>query len=331
MIDVPYEPPSETCRADEIKVLASEFVLRQYDLEGWTDADNVALEAWLDESLSHRTAYWRLKAIWVRADRLDALRPMLPPRSPSGVSSTLTRLKFAAAVALVSVLGASAWLLSPPSMQTFATAIGERRDLTLSDGSHIELTTDTQLRLRGNSRQQNVWLDRGEAYFRVIHDPHREFVLHATKLRIVDLGTEFSVRRDSDRTEITVVRGRVRVEPADPRMQRGAVQLLPGEIAIASNGTIKIAMKSPEQIADALSWRRGILVFDHMPLARVATEFNRYNIIKIRVDDPVISNRTISARLPATDVGVFARMAQEFLGLKVTRTDTEIRISSRGK
>jgi transmembrane sensor len=330
MSDAPNNPSPELCRANEIQRRASEFVLRRYDLQGWTEADQEALDTWLDESLSHRTAYWRLKAIWTRADRLDALRPMSPPRPRSGVRSPLSRFKFAAAVALVSVVGTSAWLLSPPSMQTFATAIGERRDLTLPDGSHIELTTDTQLRLRGNAYQQNVWLDRGEAYFRVIHDPDREFVLHATKIRIVDLGTEFSVRRDSDRTQITVVSGSVRVEPADPQMQRDAIRLLPGEIAIVSNGAFKVAKVSPRQIADATSWRRGILVFDHMPLAKVASEFNRYNITKIRIEDAAISNVTISARLPATDVTVFARMAHEFLGLQVTRTATEIRISSRG-
>ena len=331
MSNAPYEPPSKTCRADDIKKRASEFVLRQYDLEGWTDADDEALKAWLDESLSHRTAYWRLKSIWNRADRLDALRPMLPPRSPSGARSPLLRFKFAAAVALVSVLGASAWFPRPFSMQTFTTATGERRDLTLADGSHIELTTDTQLRLAGTSRHQNVWLDKGEAYFQIIHDPHREFVLHATKLRIVDLGTEFSVRRNSDRIQITVVKGSVEVESTDPQKRLGAVRLLPGEVAIASNGAINVAKKSPSQIDDSLTWRRGILVFDHMPLAKVASEFNRYNLIKIHIDGAAISTKTISARLPATDVSVFARMAQEFLGLQVTRTNTEIRISARNE
>jgi transmembrane sensor len=323
--------PFDTCKADEIKRRASEFVFRRYDLEGWTDADNAALEAWLDESMSHRTAYWRLKAVWMRADRLDALRPMSPPRPPTGVPSTVSRFKFAAAIAVVCVFGASIWILSPPSVQTFATAVGERRDLTLADGSHIELTTDTVLRLSSGARKQDVWLDKGEAYFRIVHDPRREFVLHATRLRIVDLGTEFSVRRDPDRTEVTVVKGSVRVEPADSQRQRDAVRLSSGEIAIASNDAFEVTKKSSNQIDDSLSWRRGILVFDHMPLAKVAAEFNRYNLIKIHVDDAAISNMTISARLPATDVSVFARMAQEFFGLRVTRSKNEIRISARNE
>jgi transmembrane sensor len=66
-----------------------------------------------------------------------------------------------------------------------------------------------------------------------------------------------------------------------------------------------------------LGWRRGILVFHHAALAQVAAEYNRYNDRQIVIADPDVSKLTISATLPTNDVGGFARMAQNFLGLHV--------------
>ena len=44
----------------------------------WSDEDQVALEKWLDESLAHSVAYWRLDAGLGRAERLVALRGSAP-------------------------------------------------------------------------------------------------------------------------------------------------------------------------------------------------------------------------------------------------------------
>jgi transmembrane sensor len=190
----------------------------------------------------------------------------------------------------------------------------------------VELTTDSVLRVAKGGNLRSVWLDKGEAYFQVVHDDHRAFVLHALNFRIVDLGTEFSVRRKVDRVEVTVAKGSVRIEPPDGRAEH-AVNLLAGQTAIADNRSISISRKSVTEIADALSWRSGILVFRRAPLSEVAAEFNRYNDEKIVIEGDELSAQTVSARLEATDVSAFARLAQTFMGLKIKRDGGEIRIS----
>lgn len=331
MSDARSHSGSEPGRADRIEARASEFLLRRYDLEDWNDANQAELDAWLEESLSHRTSYWRLKAAWMRANRLDALRPMSLPFGPTeGKPFMRPGLKLAAAVVLVALLGGAGWFLSGPTTQTFATAVGERSNLKLPDGSHVELTTNTVLRVAKGGNQRTVWLDKGEAFFQVIHDDKRAFVLHALDFKVVDLGTEFSVRRDADRLEVTVLKGSVRIDPPDGQHHSAPVRLTAGEAAIADNHTISVSRKSSTAIADALGWRSGILVFRRAPLSEVAEEFNRWNTEKIVINDRAIAGMTISARLPATDVDVFARMARNFMGLKVTKSGDEIRISHQG-
>ena len=68
-------------------------------------------------------------------------------------------------------------------------------------------------------------------------------------------------------------------------------------------------------------------VFRHTTLADVAAEFNRYNRQKIVIADSAAGSHVINATLPANDVGAFARMAQNFLGLSVEYRDDAVVIS----
>ncbi len=316
-------------RGEKIDERASEFVLRRYDRTDWTDTDQTELDAWLEEALSHRAAFWRLKAAWLRADRLTALRPVAPDGDTSarGLRRNIG-IKVAAVVVCVSASASTYWFTTRSTIQTFATAVGERQNLTLADGSKIELTTDTVLRVRTDGQHRTAWLDKGEAYFQIVHDQARPFVLHSAKLRIVDLGTEFSARQEANGTRVTVVKGSVGIERDGLQRTARLATLIPGDSALANTRSISVTRKSATEVADALGWRQGILIFRHTPLRQVVAEFSRYNHTTIRLADPSIGGLTISARLPATDVKVFARMAQNFLGLHVRQNGNEIELSA---
>ena len=142
-------------RADNTDARASEFVMRRYDRSDWTDSDQAELNAWLEESLANRAAYWRLKAAWTRADRLDALRSAWPVEDThrSSLRSNIG-LKFASAFALAAVVAGAVWFANQPAMQTISTKIGERRSFQLADGSHVELTTNTTIRVAANGARR---------------------------------------------------------------------------------------------------------------------------------------------------------------------------------
>jgi transmembrane sensor len=319
-------------RADRTDERASDFLIRRYDVEGWNESDQAELDSWLEESLANRTAYWRLKATWERADRLDALRPMSPP-TPTPLTRQFPKpgLKLAAAITLLAVVGGAMWFTGQqPQSRTFATAVGERSNLQLPDGSRVELTTNTTIRVANGAADRKVWLDKGEAFFQIVHDDRRPFVIHALDFKVVDLGTEFSVRREADRIQVMVLKGSVQMDPPQSAEDRKPVRLSAGETAVADNRSISVSRKSESQLADALSWRSGILVFRGATLSEVAAEFNRYNAEKIIIDDPDVSRLTVSARLPATDVDAFARVARNFIGLNVKHSGDEIHLSRTG-
>ena len=315
--------------ANPAAVVESEAALwlERHHFGQWSDADQSAFDEWLSRSSANLLAYWRLDAAWQRAGRLvvlDAASKSVPQSSPKK-----SRWLFAAAVLVCAVLGTVVFgesVFAPPSVGTYTTAIGERKILTLSDGSKIELNTNSVLRLSAND-QRKAWLDKGEAYFRIVHNAASPFEVVAAGHRVTDLGTAFTVRSEKDWIEVSLLEGRARLSSADANVQEHSTVLIPGDVLVATPTSLSVSKQSERIQKEALGWRRGVLVFDHATLADAVAELNRYNRIKLIVADKTAAERTIGATFPVHDVELFARVTEQVLGLRAKHQDGNIVIS----
>ncbi len=323
------EPETALPDAREVRARAADWLQRR-TFWNWSEEDERTLEAWLAESLSHRVAYWRLRSAWERSEKLTALRGpafgrQQPPPAPA--RRFLPMLKMAAAgVALVAVLGAgAAYFHQTPRGQTFSTPIGGREVLTLADGSQVELNTDTMLRTDIGRDRRTVYLEKGEAFFQVVHDEKRPFVVLAGDHRVTDLGTKFSVRRQPGRVEVTLVEGRAQFDSNAPNGK--PTVLIPGDILVATAKSTSLTRRPEQELERALSWRQGYIVFDHTTLADAAAQFNRYNTEKIAITDPKVARLTIDGTFPINGVHAFARVTNVVFKLHVERRDGETVLS----
>jgi transmembrane sensor len=311
----------------DARAAAAEWLARR-DRGDWCGADQAALDAWLAQSWSHTVAFWRLDAAWNRADRLGALRQqknesVLPRRAP--VWPLLFRT--AAALVLVAILGwaATQFVNKPQVERSYATAIGGHEIVSFADGSRIQLNTNTVLRARMTTAERAIWLDKGEAYFEVKHDPAHPFVVYADGRRITDLGTNFLVRRDPATLEVALIKGSVRVGAAGS--QSASRLLKPGDVAVASAESMVITKKTARELSDELSWRRGVLVFDNVPLAEVAAELNRYNRQKLVIADAGVANLAVAGTFRTDDVQGFTDIVRAVFKLHVSNKGSDIVIS----
>jgi transmembrane sensor len=269
--------------ADETEMLAAEWLARED--RGLTAEEADALDLWLNASSLNKVAYLRLNAGWRRADRLAALKSPSTTalqRRPMVVPALL------AAACVLILLAGGAWLYRPrptePPPQVYATAIGQRQEVRLADGTRVELNTNTRVHASVTATRRTVTLDEGEAYFDVVHDATRPFVVYAGNRRITDLGTKFSVFRNGDDVRVTVREGRVKVEILGQRTD-GAPVVTEGGHQLVTKGSESLLLSKPEtEIANELSWRSGVLVFDQQTLAEAAEQFNRYNTRQIVVE-----------------------------------------------
>ncbi len=312
--------------AREIDALAVDWLQRR-DFWNWSEADEAALQSWLSESVVHRVAFVRLQTGWGRTERLAALRPSLG----GGIGGTLrgqivpTLIRAAAVLGIAGVVGFFALGQRVSQHEkTYTASLGSRESINLTDGSQIELNTDTSVRTLIGGGKRTVWLDKGEAYFQVKHDAAHPFVVIAGNRRIIDLGTKFLVRRQGDELKVSVLEGKVKFDAAGSGAQPQSAELHPGEVAIAKAETLSVF--SPQQkIADQLGWRRGLVVFNHTSLAAAVAEFNRYNKHKIVIADEATASLAIGGTFRTTDLESFIDVTQHVLGLHiVNQGDTTV-------
>jgi transmembrane sensor len=118
------------------------------------------------------------------------------------------RLALAGAFILLAIIGGYLYFTSSQHpTSNFATGRGERKEVQLTDGSHVTLSYATQLvvpQLR-QGEPRGVWMA-GEAYFVVQHG-QSPFIVSTSSAQIRVLGTEFNVRAREGTVEVGVVRG----------------------------------------------------------------------------------------------------------------------------
>jgi transmembrane sensor len=331
--------------------------------EGPLDAqDSAALAAWLktspvhveeflgvstiarDLKEAHTDVEYSLEAILALAQAVDDT-PLQPLRSRAidAVKSItsgrwLTAALTMAACAVLSLGVLWKWNvrqpiehpLAPDGMTAlhFETRHGEQLSRRLADNSILHLNTDSAVTIRYGKAERLVMLTSGQADFEVAHEPNRAFRVIAGSAEVVDLGTKFDVRLEHDSTVVTVVEGRVAVGPWNSSQNHS-----PQYIQLSADQQIRVTEGewpiSPAAV-DAQSttaWLRREIVFDHEPLERVATEYNRYTSKPIEIATPALRNLQISGVFATDDPEAFIAFLRSLKGVRVEVTPTRIRVS----
>jgi transmembrane sensor len=334
----------------EIEEQAAAFLARR-DGGDWSQADAAELRQWMDTSVAHKVALLRLEAVWEHARKLKTLAAGLPAavvpaagewqKSPFFAGEVPMRTtrgtqlrRCAAAAAIVVAVGASLYFYKDRAEDQYITPIGGLATVPLSDGSNVTLNTTTKIRLEFTPARREVRLERGEAFFVVAKDAGRPFVVKVANLRIVAVGTRFSVRRDGDDVRVEVAEGKVRVEPGPESAHLAAlppgdaaVLLAPGGIAKTTTDGIVVQERKVSDVEDDLTWRQGYLTFRDSPLADVIAQFNRYNIRKLRIADEGTGTIRISGTFRAQNSAAFVRVMSDGFGVRARSLGDETILS----
>ena len=269
-----------------------------------TAAQMQAFRDWLVADDAHRAAFEEQASA---AAALDEVGDEILAREFESELETLAelqspprrRIAAAAALAVVMASGVFAFTLSGrdgADLQQFATATGERSEQALSDGSHVQLNTRTDLEIAYSKSLRRARMDRGEALFTVERDTRRPFIVSTIQGEIVVTGTTFNVFADMEGTVVSVVSGAVDVSPSNgPR-----VTLLAGQsIAVDAKGQGgAIDTFDPNR---SLAWRDGKARFVNEPLSDVIDDLNRYFARPISLGDPELASLPVTGEFDIDD------------------------------
>lgn len=264
----------------------------------------------------HAAAYERVQALWDDSARLSN-DPDIQRALHSGIEDT-RRTSGQFVTHPVMALGAVACCIlllvgmlsyQGAGSRSYQTAVGERSSVRLSDGTGVQLDTDSEVTARFSTNERRVKLAKGQAFFQVTHAADRPFVVDAGDgITITVLGTQFDVRRTADRVMIALVSGAVVVRRGDAELAR----MRPGSVVAVALGNGTVATTTT--VAEAISWRGGHLSFRETPLAEAVAEINRYTENKLQIRDATAHSEPISGEFSTDDPQGFGQAVNALLG-----------------
>lgn len=284
--------PPDPQRSAQIKAEATAWWVR-LDSDGLETADYQAFQTWLNQDPAHRRAFEHINQLW---GELDGLKPLLAaPQSPTARPSLTVAAQpkrrwplWTAALVLVGVLFWSSpiWLWLQAD---FKTGIGESRRFSLTDGSVVHLNSNSAVAVNINTRNRELKLLKGEAWFQVSPDRTRPFRVHAGHGTVTALGTAFNIRLGDPQTAVTVTEHAVAVALDDNGQ---TVKLSQGQHLVY--GPTQLGISQTVDLQAATAWQRGKLVFQNKPLSDVVDELNRYHPGHFFINDKNLAQRRIN-------------------------------------
>jgi transmembrane sensor len=244
---------------------------------------------------------------WARAQLLQSKLGGLPPSlamsaldRPNSPERRAALGKLAMILAIVPA-GWGGWKLAESQQWSadYHTAVGQRRKLTLADGSTITLNTDSAIDVLFDASQRLINLREGEILVQTAPDNSpspRPFLVSTRQGRMQALGTRFTVRELQPRTHLAVLEGAVKVELADNR-QGTPLIVNAGQRTDFSSRTFGQIIVADRYVG---AWAQGMLMADKMRLADFVGELTRYHRGFVRLD-PSIANLRISGAYPISD------------------------------
>jgi transmembrane sensor len=225
------------------------------------------------------------------------------------------------------------------TVEVLETRVGENRAVRLADGSRISMGGASRIEVRMESRRRELTLVRGEALFAVAKDAARPFSVHAGAATVTAVGTQFDVRRNVDRVVISVLEGRVRVQPLRavvpvawlapvvPSIARGN----PAELDAKHRATVDehgmgAAVALPE-VSVATAWESGRLSFDDEPLRYVVEVVNRYSGKRIVIADSEIADLRVSGTVLGEHIDGWVASLNTAFGIRATEDDGTITLA----
>lgn len=304
-----------------------------------TERDWRDFDAWLTASPDHAQAYDAALAFDERLDLDARLAERAASAAPAAkvVSRRTRRAWFWPATLAIGAIAATFVVVAvlPPSGRlvdgretTYATGVGERRTIALEDGTRIELNAASRLSVRFERHARRVRLDDAQAFFDVVEDPSRPFLVEAGDVRVRVVGTQFDVRRRDGRVAVNVGRGLVEVR-AERSGEAAPYRLRPGQGLSHQEGRGEHPRVSTIAVEEIASWRQGRLIYRDQPLSQVADDMNRLFPRPVKLGDAQAAHMRLSGVLIVDSQDAMVDRLSRLLPVRAETTDDAVLIRAR--
>lgn len=297
-----------------------------------SDSETARFEAWLGASPENAEAWDHARAVWASFD--DAPDPLLvsiqqSARAMRPAWRVLPVQGVAMAASILLCLGVFAWnsgvlpgrddhpAVPVAALSQRYDAGPKRREVTLADGTRVTLDARASISVRQTAGRRDVALLDGQAFFRVVHDASRPFVVSANGRTVTATGTAFAVAVISSRLSVVLEEGSVTVAS-----ESGAAlaRLRPGqafEATEAQNGEV-----TDVDVGEALAWRSGYVELHNVSIGEAVARMNRYTATPVTVGDGAAGALRVTGQFRTDDPIRFVETLSELYPVRIKRNQS---------
>jgi transmembrane sensor len=165
--------------------------------------------------------------------------------------------------------------------------------IILPDGSKVYLNSNTIIKYpeRFGTDSRNIYL-KGEAYFDVVNDPDKPFVVKTNNAVIKVLGTSFNINTKTANNNLEVFVEYGNVQLSQKSNNENKILIEPGYIGVLSGNTI---IKSKNNDINYLAWKTRYLIFRNTKLGIVAKKIESVYNTSIQFNNKEIADCPLTA------------------------------------
>jgi transmembrane sensor len=282
-----------------------------------TDQTRAQWRDWLIADPSHQQAWQRIETFSQRLEGLHAgpQNTLMYATLTPGVS----RRRALKSLAVLVAAGGVAWSARDnpwvqPWRGDYRSGVGEQRRITLTDGSELQLNTDTSVDVRFDPQTRLITLYAGEILVRCAPDStNRPFTVQTAQGRCTAsaAGSRFSVRQSAGVTLGSTWQKALQITP-----RAGTTSTLAqgqsvwfDQFAVLGTGVA---------LAGDLAWTQGMVVADNQRLGEFLDNLARYRQGHLGCD-PEVAGLKISGTYPLADTDRVLASVSQTLHLDVRR------------
>ncbi|MGY2290580.1 FecR domain-containing protein [Pseudomonas sp. SDO528_S397] len=298
-------------RADALVIEEAALWMARLEGEHVSAQERAAFEAWCRADTRHQQVIDQMSG-GLRLLQAGALRRMPSDTLRHSLNAPSSRRRFV----LGSLLLASASLVAGRSLGWWGlagelyTATGERKRLTLEDGSLLALNARSRVVQRFDAQQRLLALHEGELWVDVARDVARPFVVQTEHGLIRALGTRFLVQRDDAATRLVMLHSQVEVVT-----RSGVRQIAQAgqQLRFDAQGVLAV-----ERVrGDEAAWTEGRLEVHDRTLGDVVSRLRNYRHGIVRLD-PQLAGLRLSGIYPLDDTEHTLALLQRSLPIRVS-------------
>jgi len=284
-----------------------ENLLYNYFIGDLSEQQERELVEWLDADESHKKVlaemsdWWAIAHIPLFVSNRKAdfekhfstlMEPVIPQRKLTMRFSNVARV--AAVVLLLLTTGIISYYVGMgiqvknETLAWFETEVplGSQSKITLPDQSIVWINAGSTLRYSNefNDKNREIYLD-GEAYFDVVTDTLKPFIVKSGDVDIRVLGTRFNVKayKDDAMLDVSLVSGKVNVAFQNRDDQINEVELQPNRM-LSYNKDIEAVTMSEVNGEYAYEWTKGIFRFNEQYFGQLAKVLERKYNVRIYIE-----------------------------------------------